>query len=431
MIRTDGKPYLLPQRLPPACGDLRRERNFILCLSIISSARLSLLLSFSLFLSAVTGTSQFRPPALNMDVQTVREHIAKLPRTHIGLYPTPFHQLNMLSTTCGVQLFLKREDLAGPSSVSGSKVRLSEFILGQAVQDGYTHIITHGAHLTNSGMQLAVAAKVAGLTPILYLTRDTSHHGNLSEYRGNLLLTKIMDVETHFLNTDQGGLWMLTEGKKTLDTAMQQRQSELAKQGHRALIIPAGGAHELGFIAHALTYLEIIENPQGMKVDYIYHTAGTGTALPGLIAAKLLTGHTARIRSIAVNLYKEGSFMSPSVIVHRVKEIFQRLQLPVPDDASIRAEIDVDNGFIGEDYSVPSQESIVAIQTLARTEGIFVGPVYTGKGFAGLLDHIKSGKIPRGSNVAFIHTGDTVNLFEVPSVVGQVTEPITQTPSQN
>jgi L-cysteate sulfo-lyase len=75
----------------------------------------------------------------------------------------------------------------------------------------------------------------------------------------------------------------------------------------------------------------------------------------------------------------------------------------VPDDATIRAEIDIDQRFIGEDNAVASAESTAAIRDLARAEGVFVGPVYTGKGLAGLLDHARSGRIPVDSNVAFLH----------------------------
>jgi len=93
-----------------------------------------------------------------------------------------------------------------------------------------------------------------------------------------------------------------------------------------------------------------------------------------------------------------------------------------PDDATIRAEIDVDQRFIGEDYAVTSPESTATIRELARAEGVFVGPVYTGKGLAGLLDHARAGRIPAGSNVAFLHTGDTGNLFEIPEVVGHISD---------
>ncbi|KAF4986054.1 hypothetical protein FDECE_16149 [Fusarium decemcellulare] len=358
-----------------------------------------------------------------MEAKAIRDRIDQLPRLSVGLYPTPFHHLKNLSKSCDVNIFMKREDLAGPSALSGSKIRLSEFILGQAAKEGCTHIITHGAHLTNSGLQFATAAAVAGMAPILYLTRDLAHHGPIDEYRGNLLLSKIMDAETHFLNTSNGGLWMVNEGKKIITTAMEKRKVELEAEGHRAIIVPAGGAHPLAFIAHALTFLEMIEKAkeEGIQLDYIYHTAGTGTALLGLIAARLLTGYPVKVRSIAVNLYEEGYFMSPSVIVERVRDILSRLQVSPPTEDIIRAEIDVDNGFIGEDYGVPTSESIDAIRELAKSEGIFVGPVYTGKGLAGLLHHIKQGKVPAGSNVAFIHTGDMANLFEVSTVVGSVT----------
>jgi L-cysteate sulfo-lyase len=45
---------------------------------------------------------------------------------------------------------------------------------------------------------------------------------------------------------------------------------------------------------------------------------------------------------------------------------------------------------------------------------------YTGKGLASLLDHGRTGRIPTGSNVALLHTGDTGNLFEILEVVGAI-----------
>jgi hypothetical protein len=39
-----------------------------------------------------------------------------------------------------------------------------------------------------------------------------------------------------------------------------------------------------------------------------------------------------------------------------------------------------------------------------------------------MLNHIRTGRVQSGSNVAFLHTGDTGNLFEIPQVVGNVAE---------
>ncbi len=47
-------------------------------------------------------------------------------------------------------------------------------------------------------------------------------------------------------------------------------------------------------------------------------------------------------------------------------------------------------------------------------------PVYTGKGFAGLLDWVKTGRIPSGSNVVFFHSGGAQALFAEPEIVGAI-----------
>ena len=66
--------------------------------------------------------------------------------------------------------------------------------------------------------------------------------------------------------------------------------------------------------------------------------------------------------------------MSPSVIVSRVKLIMKQLGVDPPPNHRIRAEIDIDQRFIDEDYAVPTAESIAAIRKLAQAEGVYVGP---------------------------------------------------------
>ncbi|WP_375424976.1 1-aminocyclopropane-1-carboxylate deaminase/D-cysteine desulfhydrase [uncultured Friedmanniella sp.] len=356
-----------------------------------------------------------------MDPASLDTAIAQLPRHRVGFYPTPFHALPNLSHTLGVNLYLKREDLAGPSAISGSKTRLAEFILGRALEEGVTHLITQGAYLTNFGLQLAAACISARITPILVLTRNVPQHGHLGEARGNYLLNQTMGVETHVIDVD-GDIWTdLAAGARVADT-IARRQSELEAQGRTVTVVGAGGAHPDGFVAHAQTFREMLlqSSDLGVELDFVYHTIGTGTALPGMLAAKLSLGHPVRIRSISINSYDEDSWVNPGTLVDRTRAVLETLGGPVPDDAVIRAELDIDQRFIGESYAVASAASTAAIRELARSEGIFVGPVYTGKGLAGLLDHARSGRLPAGSNVAFLHTGDTGNLFEIPEVVGAI-----------
>lgn len=356
-----------------------------------------------------------------MNITQLDAVIDKLPRTRVGFYPTPFHALPHLSKAYGINLFMKREDLAGPGAVSGSKTRLAEFIIGRALENGVTHLITQGAHLTNSGLQFAAACLRSGITPILVLTRNVPRHGTLGEMRGNYLLNMTMGVETHVIDVN-GAPWEDADAGARVAEAIEARRVGLAAQGHTVLVVGAGGAHPDGYVAHALTFREMLQQSRdlGVELDFVYHTIGTGTALPGMLAAKISLGHPAMFRSIAINGYNDDDWMNPGVIVERTKAVLRSLGAQVPDDAAIRAEIDVDQRFIGAEYAVPTEESTAAIREIAHAEGIFVGPVYTGKGLAGLFDHARSGRIPAGSNVAFVHTGDTGNLFEIPEVTGHL-----------
>lgn len=356
-----------------------------------------------------------------MDLDSLDLAIGKLPRHRVGFYPTPFHALSNMSEALGINLFMKREDLAGPSAISGSKTRLAEFILGRALEEGATHLITQGAYLTNSGLQFAAACLRARVTPILVLTRNTRRHGKLREARGNYLLNQTMGVETHVIDVN-GDIWTDPAAAAQVEDTIARRRAELEAQGSKVEVVGTGGAHRDGFIAHAQTFREMLlqAGEAGVELDFIYHTIGTGTALPGMLAAKLSLDHPVKLRSIAISAYDEDSWINPGIIIERTKAVLETLGAPIPDDATIRAELDIDQRFIGADYAVPSPESTAAIRELASAEGVFVGPVYTGKGLAGLLDHARTGHIPTGSNVAFLHTGDTGNLFEIPEVVGAI-----------
>ena len=48
---------------------------------------------------------------------------------------------------------------------------------------------------------------------------------------------------------------------------------------------------------------------------------------------------------------------------------------------------------------------------LARTEGLFTDPCYTGKIFHGFVDLVRSGKIPEGENAIFLHSGGTPAIW--------------------
>jgi D-cysteine desulfhydrase len=60
---------------------------------------------------------------------------------------------------------------------------------------------------------------------------------------------------------------------------------------------------------------------------------------------------------------------------------------------------------------------IEAVKLFARTEGILLDPVYTGKAAAGLLGLIRQGRFSKTDRVLFVHTGGAPSLFAYQSTL--------------
>ena len=52
-----------------------------------------------------------------------------------------------------------------------------------------------------------------------------------------------------------------------------------------------------------------------------------------------------------------------------------------------------------------------ALALAARHEALLLDPVYTGKAMAGLVAHVRAGRITAGSRVLFVHTGGLPAIF--------------------
>ena len=52
-----------------------------------------------------------------------------------------------------------------------------------------------------------------------------------------------------------------------------------------------------------------------------------------------------------------------------------------------------------------------AVEICARSEGLLLDPVYTGKAMAWLVDAIRSGRLDDSEPVIFLHTGGSPGLF--------------------
>src|SRR5207253_2100265 len=80
------------------------------------------------------------PPV--MDIPTLRAALARVPRVPLGNLPTPLEPMPRLGASIGLSdLRVKRDDLTG-LALGGNKVRQLEYLVGDAVAQGATAILT-------------------------------------------------------------------------------------------------------------------------------------------------------------------------------------------------------------------------------------------------------------------------------------------------
>ena len=349
-------------------------------------------------------------------VEEAKNLLARLPRTSLGFYPTPLHKLERLSAELGVNIYLKRDDLSGVSTFGGNKMRKLEYLLGDALAQGSDTVFTYGATQSNHAMQTVAAACKCGLHPVLYLVSVVEP--DKETLRANLLLDYIYGAEVHIVQMEPGEEEADAEARSFAMGA--EHVGRLRAEGKHPYDVPMGGASPVGSVGLAGGFVELEEQcaAAGIKPDYLYHASGTGGTLAGLAAGRALLGAGMRIVSVAVSPKDEGYEARTADLANRALGV-----IGTSSDVRVSAEdLQVERGYFAPGYEIPNEWGNAAIRRLARTEGVLMDTVYSGKAFGGLLDHIERGVVPQGSTVVFWHTGGATALFSEPQIIGDLAQ---------
>ena len=78
------------------------------------------------------------------------------------------------------------------------------------------------------------------------------------------------------------------------------------------------------------------------------------------------------------------------------------------------ADVVANTDYVGSGYGIPTPGMVEAVKLVARTEGILLDPVYSGKGMDGLINLVRQGAFKKDSDIVFVHTGGSVGLFGYP-----------------
>jgi D-cysteine desulfhydrase/L-cysteate sulfo-lyase len=142
----------------------------------------------------------------------------------------------------------------------------------------------------------------------------------------------------------------------------------------------------------------------GLQPTHLYVCSYDSTQ-SGLELGRLALGSGLKIVGVTAESRPEGS---AERIARCCGQTARRLAL----DCSLQpGEVCSSGQYVGPGYGIPSPEGIEAIKTVARTEGIFLDPVYSSKAMACLFDHVRRGLLGRQDVVVFLHTGGTPSLF--------------------
>ncbi len=328
--------------------------------------------------------------------------LARFPRVRLTQgAATPLHPLANLSRHLGgPDIWIKRDDLTG-LAFGGNKTRKLEFLIGEALALGATHVVTQGATQSNHVRQTIAAANVHGLkTTVLLEERVSDAHDDY--YRsGNVLLDQILGTT---IETRPAGLDMNAE--------MGPVGERLRGNGETPYLIPGGGSNPVGALGYVVSAREIIAqaDERQLVIDHVIHATGSTGTQAGLVVGFEAANSHIPVLGISVRAPKERQEDNVRKLARQTWDLLGvRGGFP---DAAVAANSD----YVGDGYGIPTDGMVEATQLLARHEGIFLDPVYSGKGFAGLVDLIRNGHFTKGQTVVFIHTGGAVGLFAYRSV---------------
>ncbi len=306
------------------------------------------------------------------------------PKVRLGVFPTPIQKLENISKKLNTNVFIKRDDLTG-LGLGGNKVRKLEYLLADAQQKGAQVVFTTGGAQSNHAMLTAAAAGKLGMKPILILKKR-----GVTERLGNQLLEHLMGTEVIFMDTDDYA---------DIYAEMDRVGSQLGVPYYK---IPCGGSNALGSLGYVDCAREIGE--QGVHFDHIVCAEGSGGTMAGMaLGAKLFLPGT-KVHGMMVDTDPFDQ-ITPKLM----REAAALLETDVEISADDYHLLDM----CGPGYAIPSQEGNDAISMLAREEGLFLDPVYTGKAFAGLLKMAGEGTFRETENVLFLHSGGAGGLFAV------------------
>ena len=309
--------------------------------------------------------------------------------------PTPLERLPRISEELGLDFYIKRDDLTN-LGVGGNKLRKLEYLLADAKRQGATTLLTMGGAQTSHGRRTAAVAAKYGMKCVIVCLDDYPR-----ENSANILLDRLMGAEV-VLKKDDG-----RPAAEQYAQVVAQVKGRYEAQGEKVYEIPIGGSNTLGLLGYYECAVELTGQAlaQGIPGARVVCSVGSMGTYMGLFCGLKNERSPLRLTGISIMPQEPG-------LEQRLLAYFEQAKAAWGLDCTASAdEFDVQTDYTRGGYNNPSPEVRQAIYLMARREAVILDPCYTGKAFAGVIDMVKEGRLQRGEQVIFLHTGGLPGIY--------------------
>lgn len=322
-----------------------------------------------------------------------------IPHVDLASLPTPVERLGELGAEVGVEsLYVKRDDQSG-TLYGGNKVRKLEFLLGEAVAQHYDQVWTVGAIGSHHALATAIYARELGLTPsVLHFPQPITPH--------------VLD-NLRALSTTQPNL-TLASHKLTLPVEMGKvKVRQWLSDADDVYYIPGGGSSPTGVLGYVNAAFELahqIEADELPEPDVIFVAAGTCGTLAGLTLGCRIAGLGSRVVGVrVVDKIMANATLTAHLANKAGKILGEHGVLGIPHIRA--ADITILDQYFGEDYGVPTDVGLLAMEMAMDRADLRLEPTYTAKAFAGLIGERDRLELA-DKHVLYWHTLSSADLSE-------------------
>jgi D-cysteine desulfhydrase len=262
-------------------------------------------------------------------------------------------------------------------------------------------IITCGGIQSNHARATAILARELGMEPVLCL-RGTPP----AKAEGNYLLDQLVGARIIFVTPEQ---------YSEIHTLFKSLVEGYRAEGIKAFAIPEGGSDDLGVAGYVAAMEEIAAQcgvgvvPQ--RFSSVVCATGSGGTYAGLLAGRNLLGWDDGLTECVTFNVCHNAREFTGRVIHLLTAAVQRFRWPI---SFMTEDIHIIDGYVGPGYAQATPELMSFITEVARTDGILLDPVYTGKALFGLVSELNASPERArifGRDILFVHTGGLPSLF--------------------